>query len=161
MLSETVGTLKRVGASVLDLPEFNVALFAFLLNFPWEVLQGPFYAGMTTAPHWQASLVCAWATLGDAVLTTTAYWVVALVSRNRNWIASTTRFQGIAFVAVTVAGYVAMDKLAVATGRWAYGAAMAIVPLINVGLSPVAQAAILAPLTIWFVRRQMSRSGGA
>ena len=158
MLTETVRTLKHVGSAILNLPEFNVAL---LLNFPWEILQGPLYAGMTTAPHWHASLVCARATLGDAALTTAAYWVVALVSGGRNWIASPTRSQAIAFVAVTVAIYVAMEKLAIATGRWAYGAAMAIVPLIDVGLSPVAQAAILAPLTIWFVRRQMYRSGGA
>lgn len=88
MLAETVRTLKHVGSAVLNLPEFNVVVFAFLLNFPWEILQGPLYAGMTTAPHWQASLVCVWATLGDAALTTAAYWVVALGSGGRNWIAS-------------------------------------------------------------------------
>jgi len=154
-------TIKHAGSAVLNLPEFNVFLFSLLLNFPWEILQAPLYAGMTTAPHWHASLVCARAALGDAALTTTAYWIVALVSGGRNWIASPKRPQDIAFVAVTVATYVAMEKLAITTGRWTYGAAMAIVPLIDVGLNPVAQAAILTPLTIWFVRRQMSQSSGA
>ena len=161
LLVETVRTLERRASAVLSLPEFIVVVFALLLNFPWEVLQAPFYAGMTTAPHWPASLLCARATLGDAVMTIAAYWLVALVSRDRNWIASPTRTQGLAFVAITIATYGAMEKLAIATGRWAYETAMAIVPLVHVGLSPIIQGAILAPLTVWFVRRQMNRAGGA
>ena len=160
MLTETVRTLKQVGSAIVNLPEFNVVVFSLLLNFPWEILQGPLYAGMTKAAHWHASLICARATLGDTVVTTAAYWVMALIS-GRNWIASPTRPQAIAFVAVNIATSVAMEKLAIATGRWAYGTEMPIVPLIDVGLSPVAQAAILAPLTAWFVRRQANRSDGA
>jgi hypothetical protein len=159
LLPETTRTLKHIGSLALNLPEFHVFLFSFLLNFPWEILQAPFYAGMTTAPHWPASLVCVRAALGDAALTTIAFWVVALVS-GRYWITSPLRGQGIAFVAATIAAYVAMEKAALATGRWAYNGAMVIVPLVDVGLNPVAQAAILALLTIWIVRRQMSQSSG-
>ena len=50
---------------LLATPEFNVALFAFLLNFPWEFLQVPFFAEMPTMAHWDAVLFCARATLGD------------------------------------------------------------------------------------------------
>ena len=32
------------------LPEFNIVIFALLLNFPWEFLQVPFYGGMPTDP---------------------------------------------------------------------------------------------------------------
>ena len=35
---------------LLDTPEFNIALFAFLLNLPWEFWQVPFFAGMPRLP---------------------------------------------------------------------------------------------------------------
>lgn len=37
---------------VRSAPELHVALFAFLLNLPWEFLQVPLYVGMPTMPHW-------------------------------------------------------------------------------------------------------------
>ena len=57
---------------MLDLPELNFAVFAFLLNFPWEFLQIPLYVGMADAPHWDATKVCVLATLGDAVIVVVA-----------------------------------------------------------------------------------------
>lgn len=33
-------------------PEFNVVLFGFLVNLPWEFLQVPFFRQMAAAPHW-------------------------------------------------------------------------------------------------------------
>ncbi len=41
---------------LLVTPEFNVVLFAFLLNFPWEFLQVPFFAEMPAMVHWDAIL---------------------------------------------------------------------------------------------------------
>ena len=40
---------------ILDAPAVNVALFAFLLNYPWEFLQVPLFRDMPTAPHWEAT----------------------------------------------------------------------------------------------------------
>jgi len=39
---------------------------------------------------------------------------------------------------------------ALALGRWEYAAAMPIVPLLRVGLSPVLQMAVLLPLAVYF-----------
>ena len=53
---------------VMDLPEVNIGIFAFLLSFPWEILQSPFFQGMTAARHGVAVRICTLATLGDVGL---------------------------------------------------------------------------------------------
>lgn len=60
-------------------PEFNVALFAFLLNLPWELWQVPLFEHMPLAPHWEAVKTCSRAAAGDAVIALVAYWAMALV----------------------------------------------------------------------------------
>ena len=83
----------------VDTPEFNVAIFGFLLNYPWEFLQVPFFAGMARADHWPAVQFCTRATLGDAVIALIAFWTVASF-RSRSWILDPSRGQVIAFTAV-------------------------------------------------------------
>jgi len=40
-------------------PELHVALFAFLLNLPWEFLQVPLYAGMPKSNSpWRTTDLC-------------------------------------------------------------------------------------------------------
>lgn len=56
--------LRSILGRFLDAPETNVAIFAFLLNLTWELAQVPLFAGMPSAEHWQAILVCGRATLG-------------------------------------------------------------------------------------------------
>jgi hypothetical protein len=70
---------------VLSLPELNIALFAFLLNFVWEMLQISFFRGMTQAPHRDALLICLQATLGDVAIALTAFWTIAWCGRDRHW----------------------------------------------------------------------------
>jgi len=76
-----------------ELPEFNVAVFALLLNYPWEFSQVPLFAGMADAPHWDAIRICAIATLGDIVIMLIAYWLVAVIARSRFWFAAPTAAQ--------------------------------------------------------------------
>ena len=71
-------------------PEFNVALFAFLKNLPWELWQAPLFERMAVAPHWDAVKTCSMAAAGDAAIALVAYWLVALVLRNRGWVISPT-----------------------------------------------------------------------
>ena len=66
--------------------ELHVALFAFLLNLPWEFLQVPLYAGMPVMPHWEAVQACIQAALGDVLITLMAYWSVAVWHRRHDWL---------------------------------------------------------------------------
>ncbi len=140
-----------------DAPEANVAIFAFLLNLPWELAQVPLFAGMATARHWSAILACGAATLGDAVIALTAFWTVAVVVGTRRWMLAPTRYRVLGFVAVGVIITIVMERLATGPlGRWAYAERMPIVPIVDVGLSPLLQWIVLPPLILWFVRRQLA-----
>lgn len=144
-------------ARVVDLPELNVALFAFLLNYPWEFLQVPFFEAMAAAPHWDAVRFCTRATLGDAVIALAAFWAVAAWARSRTWILEPTTKQVLGFVAAGVAITVAFEWLATEVlGRWAYGSAMPTLPILGTGLLPLLQWIVLPPIIVWFVRRQLT-----
>jgi hypothetical protein len=141
---------------VIDAPETNVAIFAFLLNLPWEFVQVPLFVGMPEAGHWQAILVCGRATLGDVGIALVAFGAVALAARSRAWVLAPTPRRIGGFVAVGVLITVVLERLATgAQGRWAYAEAMPVVPLLGVGLSPLLQWIVLPPLVVWFVRRQL------
>lgn len=157
--SEVVGKSPRFCnriASLAELPELNVALFAFLLNFPWEFLQAPFFKGMATAPHWAATKHCTVAALGDAGLTLIVYWIISACMRSRQWIRTLEGRATAGFVLCMLALNVGSEHLAMNVfGRWAYARTMPIVPLIRVGLLPLLQWALLPPVALWFVRRQL------
>jgi hypothetical protein len=145
--------------AVTWLPEFNVAVFAFLLNYPWEFSQVPLFAGVADAPHWTAIKGCAIAALGDAVIMLVAYWFVAVIARSRHWIAVPTAAHLMLFVAVGVTITVVIEQLALRGlwfKSWSYSPLMPVIPGIGVGLSPLLQWLVLPPLTAWFVRRQLA-----
>ena len=145
--------------AVTWLPEFNVAVFAFLLNYPWEFLQVPLFAGMAGAPHWEAIQRCAMATMGDILIMLIAYWLVAVIARRRYWIAAPTAAHLTMFVAVGVTITVLFEQLSLRGlwfGAWDYSPLMPVIPGIGVGLSPLAQWIVLPLLTAWFVRRQLA-----
>ena len=144
---------------LLDTPEVNVALFAFLLHLPWEFWQVPFFEGMAAAAHWPAVKVCTRAALGDALIALLAFLAVAAAARSRSWILEPTWRTVSAYIAVGLSVTVVIELLSTAWGRWAYGDAMPVVPVIDIGLLPVLQWIVLPPLTVWFVRRQLWCAG--
>lgn len=146
-------------SAVIRLPEFNVALFALLLNFPWEILQAPLFDRMTGQPHWDAVMSCAQATLGDVVIMLMAYWLVAACARSRRWILAPTGSQRLLFVTVGVVVTAVIEWLAVRGSwfeGWRYSPLMPVIPGIGIGLSPLLQWIVLPLLSVWFVRRQLA-----
>lgn len=142
---------------LIEAPETNVAMFAFLLNLPWELAQVPLFAGMPTERHWTAILVCSRATLGDVVVALVAFWAVALVAGARAWVVTPTRSGIAGFVAVGALVTIVVERLATGPlGRWAYAEPMPVVPVLQVGLAPLLQWIVLPPLVVWFVRRQLT-----
>ncbi|MDR5904907.1 MULTISPECIES: hypothetical protein [Halomonadaceae] len=141
---------------LLATPEFNVALFAFLLNYPWEFLQVPLFAEMPEMGHWDAVLFCTRATLGDVLIALVAYWAVAAVLRQRDWL---LRPHGRAIAGFVVVGVVITIGLewhaTVLQDRWQYAERMPTLPLLGTGLAPLLQWLVLPPLVVWLARRLM------
>lgn len=146
------GQLKRL----LVTPEFNVALFAFLLNFPWEFLQVPFFAEMPAMAHWDAVVFCTRATLGDVLIALTAFWVVAALRRSRQWLRRPDAREILGFVAFGIMITIALEWHATELQqRWQYAEWMPTLPLLGTGLAPLFQWLLLPPLILWLARRQM------
>ena len=140
----------------MALPEVNVAIFAFLLNFVWEFWQVPFFEGMPTAPHWEAIKFCTRATFGDAAIALVAFWAVAAV-RSRAWMLRPRAKEVWAFTLLGVGITIAAEWLFTEVwDRWSYAELMPILPVLGTGLMPVLQWILLPPLTVWFVHRQLT-----
>ena len=140
-----------------ELPEFNVLLFALLLNYPWEFIQAPLFEGMAERPHGAAVKACTQAALGDSVIMLVAYWGVAALGRGRAWIAAPGWREVLLFSSIGVAITVVIEWLVLTGGwlsGWTYSSLMPIIPGLGVGLVPVLQWVVLPPLVAALVARQ-------
>jgi hypothetical protein len=157
---ERPGTsLGRAVGALTNNPELNVAAFALLLNFAWEILQAPLFVGMAEMPHAQVTKACLQATVGDAVIMLFAYGVVSFVLRSRSWILASKGWQLSLFVAIGVSITAGIEWLATRgywMASWNYLPTMPLVPGTDIGLVPLLQWIVLPLLTVWFVRRQLA-----
>lgn len=157
-LSAAIATAMAAGA-LAAMPELNVAIFALLLNLPWEVLQARLFVGMADAPYAEAILGCVQATLGDMIIMLLAYGAVAVGASSRRWVLAPSGRQLAWFIGIGVLITAVIERLAT-SGRWveswSYSPAMPVLPGIGIGLVPLLQWVLLPPLVVWFVRRQLT-----
>ena len=124
----------------------RVLAVAFLLNWIWEATHAAAYVE-STGPFLYRLRHCL-PMAGTDALWTLALWAIvtgAIQRRNSAWRLSAVA----AFGAVSA---VAVERVALADGRWTYNALMPIVPIVDVGLWPVAQMTILPLITVWLAR---------
>ena len=141
----------RVGATIM--------LFAFLLNYPWELIQAPLYEGMAATPHWRGVLICTRATFGDAVIALGAYCAAWAAGRTPRWPADPKGFHLATFVAAGVVITIGLEHLATRSNSawwgWRYSEVMPVVPVLDVGLVPLLQWLVLPPAVVWLSKRHL------
>ncbi len=143
---------------ILNAPELHISIFAFLLNFIWELLQMPLFAGFADFPYYQIILHCTKATFGDVIISLVAFAGACLITRSRMWIKSMNKSGVVAFLAMGLVITIIFELLATGPlNRWEYSELMPTV--IGVGVSPVAQWVILPLIQLWFVKRQIIGGG--
>ena len=154
-------------ASDVQIPQMKLAGFfphlfviAVPVNYVWEIVQAPLYIGMESFKlvWWH----CGLAAMGDGLLVLLIYAVGWAVLRRRDWFVR----PGIAGYAVMLAAglviSVSFEWLAVfVANRWTYTAQMPLVPLLDVGLAPVAQMLVLPPLIFRIVTARRNRASAA
>jgi len=152
---------RRWARAVTDSPELHIGIFAFLLSFPWEILQSPFFQGMTTARHGDAVRICTLAALGDSELTLLNFWIVAWVGGGRRWPLEPTVARVAGFTGLGLAAMTLVEILATRVWhRWRDSALMPTIPVLEVGLIPLLMWGVLPPFVVWFVRRQLRGGSG-
>lgn len=123
----------------------RIFAMAVLINYVWEIAQSPLYVGMETfnLVWWH----CGLAAVGDGFLLLPIYAAGWFVTRQRHWFVQPKM---IGYAVMLLAGLVisvSIEWLAVfVSNRWEYTARMPLVPMVNVGLAPVAQMLALPPL---------------
>lgn len=139
----------------LNWPETNIFLFAFLLHFVWELLQLPLFS-LSELTAWETILHCTRATFGDVVITYAAFLGTAWVARSRDWIVQGHRGATALFIAIGLVITVVFERLATGPlNRWVYAESMPIIPVLEVGASPVLQWIVLPMVLLWIMRRQL------
>lgn len=143
-------------SSLIDLPEWNVSVFSFLLAFVWEIQQMPFYQIPPELSCFNQIRNCTMATVGDVGILLTAFWTVAVMSKSRQWFRHPRRWQVSVFVLVGVVITIIFEDLATRSlNVWAYADSMPTLPVLGTGLVPLLMWLIIPPLMLWFVQRQL------
>ena len=140
----------------LFFPEITIVIFSFLLNFPWEFLQIPFFKNFSNTPHIEGIKICFQAALGDSVITLFAFWGAAYISKNRFWILK-PNLQNL-FVYILIGIFITIVFEWIATDildRWQYADIMPRLPLLGTGFLPILQWLILPPVILFLTRRHM------
>lgn len=128
----------------------------FLLNFVWESLQSGLYyhhfKGLIEfiAVHLRASL-------GDVALIFLIYLLGCSIFKDTRWFIYLNKSK---VLFILFAGFgigVTIEKICLQTGRWSYIQAMPIIPIIQVGLSPVLQMTML-PIATFAITKRLLKS---
>ncbi len=121
-------------------------LFAFLFNVAWEILQIPLFKGGVY--EWQHILFCVLASVADVIMVLIIYFGFALIYKNALWIKNLNTNRIILLILTGGAGAILAEIRHLSIGTWSYADAMPLIPIVNVGLSPVLQFMIL-PILIY------------
>lgn len=123
-------------------------LVALVVNFLWEMMQMSAYSEMRDRPWVETVPACALAAFGDAVIMIVLYSLVSLAFCSWRWWGQSAWKNYAAVASLGFVSAVLFERLALTTGYWSYAESMPKVPGLNVGLWPLLQLTILAPLAI-------------
>jgi hypothetical protein len=121
-------------------------LFAFFFNVAWEILQIPLFKGGVY--EWHHILFCVLASVADVIMVLIIYFGFALIYKNALWVKNLNTKRIILLMLTGGTGAVLAEVWQLSIGTWSYASAMPLIPVVNVGLSPVLQFMIL-PIFIY------------
>lgn len=136
-----------------------VFVVAVLLNYLWELAQGPLYEGVTEDP-W-AWWHCFVASLGDGILVCLIDALGRLAFRRHDWFWSGQRLRIPFLVLAGILVGVTVEWIgARVLRRWAYEPSMPLIPGIELGLVPVMQMTVLPTVVFLIVAALLNARSG-
>ncbi len=134
-------------------------VFAFLLNWFWEILQVPAYETMAGFSRLEKIYIITRASFADAAITLGIYGIGAAAARQSRWAMDGGWKCYLVFALLGAAAATIIEWIALAFDFWRYHGQMPIVPVLGVGLSPFLQLTLLAPaalrLAVWRSGRKL------
>lgn len=125
-----------------------VSVLAFLLNFAWELMHLPLYKGASY--HIQHIAFCALASVADVLMVLLLYLCFALLNKKPFWVQDIGFRQVFLLMIIGGIGAIIGEMAYTSAGNWAYADSMPMLPILNVGLSPVLQFFLL-PALIYYL----------
>jgi len=125
-----------------------LAVMAFLVNFIWELAQGPFYEGFEY--DWKHISFCALASVADMLMVLILLFGFGLVYKNVYWIIEMGASKTLALIFFGTTGAILAELWHTIRGDWLYAKTMPLLPMVDVGLSPVLQFMVL-PWLVFFI----------
>jgi hypothetical protein len=124
----------------------RIVAVAFLLHWMWEATHAAAYVE-SAGPFLYRLRHCLPMAATDALWTLGLWALVTALW----WGANGQGHRRVALAVLGAATAIVVEWAALAEGRWTYNALMPIVPVVNVGLWPVAQMTVLPVLTVVLV----------
>ncbi len=135
-----------------------VALVSFVLNYIWEMAQMPLFRqgdGQRFEQNLRFSLQhCFIPTLGDVLVAATTFVIGWVVYGQAHWIQALT-WREVLLVSIPLVLLALVVELTnvYVLHHWSYSELMPIVPVVEVGLVPTVQLALLTLVSFWIVGR--------
>lgn len=126
---------------------FITLLLAFILNFAWEIIQGPLYIGFTYSISHIA--FCGLASVADAIMVLLIYFVMTIIYKDPLWIKHINLPRSLILILIGGVGAILAEMRHLSLGSWAYAQSMPVLPFVYAGLSPVFQFMLLPGLIFY------------
>ncbi|PSB48929.1 hypothetical protein C7B80_04300 [Cyanosarcina cf. burmensis CCALA 770] len=139
---------------VMATPEVNLFIFAFLLNFVYEVWQAPYYEFYGSPSFLDKIKDLTHCTFGDGVIILISNWIVSGLARSRYWVLKPSRKLMLLFTGTGLVITLITETYRVNVSK-TYGVPVLAVPGLGMSSLAVVQWIILPPLVLYFARRQM------
>ena len=125
----------------------TVGVVAFVLNFIWELIQGPLYKSY----EYDLSHIsfCGLASVADMLMVFLLLFGFGLINKEMYWMQYWSLKRMFLLVLVGFCGAILAEVWHTARGDWAYADTMPLLPIVNVGISPVIQFTVLPWLIFW------------
>jgi hypothetical protein len=128
-----------------------VSVLAFVLNFVWELVQGPLFKGFEY--DWKHISFCGLASIVDMLMVLILLFGFGLVHNDVFWVKRLNMGRVLILILIGFIGAVHAEVWHTTSGDWSYAKGMPLVPIVDVGVSPVVQFIVL-PLLIFLIGRK-------
>jgi len=128
-----------------------LAVGAFLVNFIWELAQGPLYEGFEY--DWKHISFCGLASIADMLMVLILFFGIGLMYKNVFWTKKMGTNKVLLLALVGFLGAILSEFWYITRGDWSYADTMPLMPFVDVGVSPVLQFTVL-PWLIFLIGRK-------
>jgi hypothetical protein len=139
---------------LITAPETNLFLFAFLLNFVYEVWQSPYFEFYNMPLLADKIGYITHCTVGDGIITIFSFWIVSALRGSRYWLLNSTWKPRLLF---TTLGwiYTFISEIYRVQVAKLYGVSLLAIPGLGTRWLPLLQWAILPSLVLYMTKRHI------